>query len=124
MSYPFGETVTRLRGVPAASPYSQDAVEFDFTSAAELDIDGVAVAPAGNLASSASASRNPVEEDRHPVQDGFVLYFADPVELVPVQDRIRVRGGSYRIVGRPEDWTSPLSGWSPGTVVNVRRVVG
>lgn len=122
MPFPYGETVTRLRGTPVTSQYSADSLTLDFTAPAELDIAGVAVAPTAS-ATTATRSRNPLTEGRNAVTDEFNLYLPDGGDITAV-DHVRVRGGEYRVTGQPEDWRSPLTGWRPGLVVNVKRVVG
>lgn len=39
-------------------------------------------------------------------------------------DRWTVRGKVYDPVGDPAAWRSPLTGWAPGTVVQLRRSEG
>ena len=120
--YPFGETVTRLRGQRIADPYSADSSTLDFSAPAELPIDGVAVAPLASAA-TATETRNALDEARAAVMDGFTLYLPEGGDIISA-DRVRVRGGIYRVTGQPQDWRSPLTGWHPGVVINIERVVG
>jgi hypothetical protein len=120
--YPYGETVTRLRGQPVADPYSADSLTLDFSTPTELPIDGIAVAPVASAA-TATESRNALNESRAAIQDGFTLYLPEGGDITSA-DRVRVRGGIYRVTGQPQDWVSPLTGWHPGLVINVERVIG
>jgi hypothetical protein len=117
VTFPYGETITRLRPGTTSDPYSGGTVE-DWTTPAELDIEHVAVEPA---TVSSTQTRNAVTEARQAVSDGFVLYLPPDAPELAARDRVRVRGTVQRIVGTPADWRSPYTGWNPGRVVTTER---
>lgn len=43
---------------------------------------------------------------------------------VAVIDAIQVGGQIFEVDGAPNHWTSPLTGWSPGIEVRLKRVTG
>jgi hypothetical protein len=116
---PFGETVTRLRGVSVSDPYSGDTVT-DWTSPDELPVPGVAVEP---TTEAATQTRNAQTERRQQITTGYRLY-CPPAADIAAGDRVRVRGRNHRVVGEPDDWRSPFTGWAPGLVVTLERVEG
>jgi hypothetical protein len=110
----YGETVTVLTAGTVADPYS-DGTREDWTDPDERDVEGVAVEP--------RPSSEPVEDARNSVTSGYTLYFPAGDPIGP-QNRVRVRGHDYLVMGEPADWRSPFTGWQPGLVVQVERMVG
>lgn len=91
------ETVTRLRpGGTRVDRYAATA-EPDWTLPM-LEHDIVTLAPAEPRASS-----EPVQEARNSVTSGWVLYLPAGAD-VTAQDRFRVRGQVYAVVGEPAAW--------------------
>lgn len=43
---------------------------------------------------------------------------------VAAVDSVQFGGQSYEVDGAPIPWTSPLTGWSPGVEVKLRRATG
>jgi hypothetical protein len=119
MTWPHGETVTRLRAHPVPDPYSGDTV-LSWETPDELPIQGAAVAP---VQAAPTESRNAVGETRSAVSSGFTVYLPTGSD-VTARDRIRVRGKVYRVAGEPADWRSPWTGWAPGLVIICDRVEG
>lgn len=103
------ETVTRLRATTTTDPYSNEDVE-DWTTPTELDI--TTLAPA-----EPRPSQEPVQDARNAVTSGFTLYLPENAD-VTARDRMRVRGGEYRVMGDPALWLGA------GLVVQTERVEG
>lgn len=114
MTFAHGETITRLRGTPVADPYSAETV-LGWDAPSKLDIDGVGVEPI--------TARTAPAEARQAVTIGYVLYCPAGADITAA-DRVRVRGRDHRVTGEPAAWRSPMTGWAPGTVVNVEGVEG
>lgn len=106
-----GETVVRIRaGGNRTNPYSQEP-ELDW-SLPTLDKPMHTLAPA-----EPRPSEEPVESLRNAVVSGYTLYLAAD-EDVTAQDRMRVRGEVYEVLGDPAGW---LGG---GLVLQVGRTEG
>lgn len=113
--FAFGETVTRLRGVAVDDPYSDEDTAFDWDAADELDIPGCGVA--------AGTTTDPNLDARDMVVSDFTVYAPAGTEVFP-SDRVIVRGFICEVVGRPFEWRSPYTGWTPGVVVQANVVEG
>jgi hypothetical protein len=60
------------------------------------------------------------------VTTGLTMLVDDPevaAQITP-QHRVEVDGVVYRVQGSPAEWRSPLTGWVPGTQVELDRVAG
>jgi hypothetical protein len=110
-----GETVTRLRGVATDDPYSSEDTVLDWTTPAELDIPGCAVA--------SGPTADPNIDARDMVVSDFTVYAPAGTEVWPV-DRVVIRGFVCEVVGRPFDWRSPFTGREPGVVILANVVEG
>lgn len=113
--FAFGETVTRVRGVTVDDPYSGEDTAFDWDAATELDIPGCGVA--------AGPTTDPNFDARDMVVSDFTVYAPAGTEVFP-SDRVIVRGFACEVVGRPFEWRSPYTGWTPGVVVQANVVEG
>lgn len=111
MTFPYGETVTRQRGVAVTDPYSGEATGTSWTTPDELDIDGCGVADGGSL--------EPLENARNAVDSDFDVIMPSGSDVLAT-DRLVVRGLTCEVAGRPFDWSSPLTGWQPGMVVRAK----
>lgn len=67
-------------------------------------------------------SSEPTQDARNAVVSGFALYFDDWPAITP-QNRMRVRGDVYDVLGEPAEWRWP-SGDIAGSVVQVGRTSG
>lgn len=107
------ETVTRLRAPTTTDRYNN--AEPDWDNAAELDIDGCAVAP------------RDAEEDgsggRQAVIHGYNVYAPAGTVVLPT-DRLRVRGDDHEVHGEPGVWTDPWTDITQGVEIRTRRVTG
>lgn len=115
MSLPFGVTVIVHR-------YSRD-IKGNRTEVSSHTVAGVGIAPTGGSAGWGVASdENNVRGDT--VTTGEVLY--GPYDMdVNARDVVEFPDGRmFEVDGAPARWRSPLSGWAPGTVVNVKLVEG
>lgn len=112
--FPFGETVDVLTAGVVTDPYSgEDSPSWDAPT--EVQVDGVGVEP--------RPSGEPVQDARNAVTSGFTLYMPAGSD-VTAQNRVRVRGIVYGVLGEPAVWRSPFSGWAAGVVVQVERTEG
>ena len=115
MLFPYGETVTRQRGVLVEDPYSGSDSSLDWETPAELDIAGCGVA--------AGTTLDPNVDARDMVVSDFTVYAPAGADVEP-HDRVIVRGFVCEVVGRPFVWRSPFTGWAPGLVVQANVVEG
>lgn len=78
--------------------------------------DGVAFAPDG--------SAEPVNDNLTRVETSGVIY--DPAgRFASSRDEFTVRGERYYVVGEGSGvWTHPLTGWSPGSTINLKKITG
>ena len=116
MQYPYGETVVILDGAAT----SQDADGNDVSTwPTKATYTHVPVAPAdGN-----GTGGNEDTAGRDLVVIGLTAYLPDGADVAAV-DRATVRGETWEIVGLPQPWASPFTGWRPGIPVALRRVTG
>jgi hypothetical protein len=115
MNFPFGETIQRIRALPALDPYSDEVTGSIWVDAPEVDIIGVGVEP--------RPSAEPLEDARNSVTSGFTLYMPYDSDVTSA-DRVRVRGVVYEVEGEPSAWRSPFTGWAPGLVVQAFTKAG
>ena len=54
------------------------------------------------------------------VSDGLTIYLPTNTEVLD-GDKFVVRDKQYEIDGEAFDWRNGLNGWSPGTVINLKR---
>lgn len=118
MKYPHGETVTRLRGVASANPYSAAPTDVDWANPTSLVIEGVAFDPGG------SAEPISAESDMRVITQPTIYdpSYAD----VTAGDRVvrALTGKTYEVDGDPAQWRSPYTGWAPGQVIKLKIVEG
>jgi head-tail adaptor len=105
MRHPFGETVTRLRGVPVTDPYSGEETTLDWTTPTVLDIPRCAV--------DDSKTRETNDTNRNAVVTDFVIW-PDAQYDITATDRLVIRGLACEIVGRPSTPRNPFTGAEPG----------
>lgn len=115
MRHPHGETITRLRGVPSANPYSGETDALDWTTPDMLAISGCAV--------EQDPTNSPLEVGRDSVEVDFTLYTPFGADIMPL-DRLLVRGLECDVLGVRVDWHNPFSGDDPGSQVHARAVIG
>lgn len=108
----FGETVTRIRRQKVGEDRNNAPIWDDVESA----IPGAGPAP--------SSTDEPVVVDGRPSVADLSLYFYESFPDIVRDDRIRVRGQVYQVLGDPAEWVNPFTGWRAGTVVNLRRGEG
>lgn len=114
MTFPFGETVEILTAGTVTNPYSDEDTPTWATSTVTV-VTGVGVEP--------RPSGEPTQDARNAVTAGYTLYLP-PDTPITAANRVRVRGGTYDVIGDPADWRSPFTGWHPGVVVQVTRTEG
>lgn len=114
--FAFGETVTLLGPGSTEDAYGNTVEDWSTPlTVATVDHCGVEPRPGGET----------YQNDRNAVTDGFTIY--DPSNALAVAKathRLEVRGKVYPLLGQPAVWSSPLTGWAPGTVVQVGGVDG
>ncbi len=102
-----GETVTVVRAAPATDRYNN--VRADWSSASEVDVDGVVVAPRTvGVAGEPTAPGRPSA-----VEAGLTLWFPAGTPVLAT-DRLRVRGELWDVDGVPSSWDPPWPGGAPG----------
>jgi hypothetical protein len=104
------ETVTRLRATAVEDPYSTEETALDWSDPDETGI--TTLAPA-----EPRPSDEPVQNARNAVVDGWTLYLPEGAGVTS-QDRLRVRGLDYAVLGEPASWLGA------GVVVQCKRVEG
>lgn len=107
-----GETVQVLTAGTVHDPYSDEDVS-SWATSTSVDVYGVLCEP--------RPSSEPVQDARNSVTSGWTLYFPPRTEIGP-QNRVRVRGKVYEVIGEPADWR--LGSWEPGLVVQTQVVDG
>lgn len=115
MDFPYGETVTRQRGVPTLDPYSGEVTGIDWTTPDELAIEKCGFNP--------GQSSEPVQDARNAVITQPEVYAPTGSDVL-AGDRLVVRGKTYAVDGDPADWRSPFTGWAPGLVIPLKIVEG
>lgn len=113
--FSYGETVTRLRAPLVADPYSGAATKRDWSAATSLLIAGCAVSPGQSDETQAV--------NREPVTTTPTLYAPFDADVL-VGDRIVATSGTWDVDGHGARWSSPFTGWQPGSVFQLRRVDG
>jgi hypothetical protein len=115
MTYPFGETVQVLDGSVGAVNYDGDTR----TWPVKATYSNVPVAPAD----ANGTGGNEYTDGRDTVIIGLTAYLPDGATIAAT-DRLSVRGDLWEVVGQPQPWQSPYTGWRPGIPVALRRVTG
>lgn len=112
MTFPNGETVTRIRP-PVIDVGTGDPVP---GSGAEVDIAGVVVWPRGDSSE--------LNDGRTTVIIGLWMLAPAGTDIEPT-DKFRVRGDVYDVEGEAAEWgPSPLTGTSAGVQAALTRVRG
>jgi hypothetical protein len=116
VTYPFGETVTVLDGSPSTPDgYGNDTRLYPVKAV----YSNVPVAPAD----ANGTGGNEYLDGRDTVIIGLTVYLPDGASVSPT-DRMLVRGDTWEVVGSPQPWQSPFTGWRPGVPVALSRVTG
>lgn len=111
MTFPYGETVTRLRAQTTEDPYTTDPRPDWTKEPASLAIDACAFDPGGSSESFSEPGRQPITTK----PTVYAPFGSD----IKAGDRLVVRGVTYDIDGEPADWHSPFTGWEPGMAVSL-----
>lgn len=114
MSFPNGETVTRLRATAATDRYGNTT--YDWTTPSELDIPDVGVVP--RVGSEDLANRTATITGT-----GLYLPTDAVVDVLPT-DKFRVRGTVRDVDGEIAEWISPWDGNRKGYVIPLKDVEG
>ncbi|MGW9345592.1 hypothetical protein ACWGR3_28985 [Streptomyces albidoflavus] len=118
MQFPFGKTVYRLRAKSMTDPYSEEAVEADWSDPDVMPIPGAFIAQS-STSTIGSATRSQALEAKS--------LFCDPDFDVQKDDRIRDgEDGApiYTVDGIPAADTNPWTGWTPAREIPLARSVG
>jgi len=107
-----GETVTRIRKVPAGDDRYGNPT---FTTA-ESPIDGAFFDP--------GSSSEVVVVGGEPMVTKPTVYFPHAWPDLVEADDLRVRGVTYTVQGRPDDWRSPWGSSIGGLVVHLQLAEG
>jgi hypothetical protein len=118
--FPYGETVTVLTAATKVDRYSnQGEPSWDLTPT-EADIEGCGLEP---RVVGEGGSAEPLLDARNAVTSGWTVYMPAGT-AVNARNRIRVRGETYDVLGEPQVWKSPLTGWEPGIIIQAVRTGG
>jgi hypothetical protein len=115
-THPTGETVTVLDGTATGQDVSGNDTQ---TWAVKAVYDDVPVAPSD----ANGTGGNEFTDGRDTVIAGLTIYLPDGADVAAV-DRVIARGETWDVVGQPQDWLSPFTGWRPGRAVALQRVTG
>lgn len=116
MIVPFPETVTVVRII--AGPHGSR------TPGETHDVEGCAVYPRATKASTnvtRGGNESLVADDL--VEFGLAVLMP-PGSDVLATDQVIARGKTYEVDGQPQDWSSPLSNFSPGREVLLKQETG
>jgi len=115
--FPFGETIVQLIPGEKLDPYS-GKLQDDWSHPTEVKIAGCAAFPAAAGATETAAPGRP----QRAVETLTVLL--PPGVVIAPTDRVRRRGVEFNVLGFSNQFESPFTGWKPGGVVTIQRVVG
>lgn len=110
MNAPFGPTVTLV----SRTVTGVDTDGNDTYTTVETPVQAQAFDPGGSIE---------VLGDQDTVTTTPTLYLPPSVAVGSV-DAVIVNGVTYEVDGSPSTYTNPFTGWTPGTVVKLRAVVG
>lgn len=111
-----GQTWQRLRRKTVVDRYSREETLADWTDPDTEPIDGCGFAP-GTSEEFPEVDR----EQLHTVGTLYVTYQAD----ITAGDRMKAPDGEdWQVIGDRADWRNPLTGWTAGSVVRLKRVRG
>lgn len=113
--YSNGETVIRQRATPVEDPYSGEPIGLDWDNPNELDLEGCAIWP---------GSANEIYAIGRNSEDVELTVAAPSGSDVKRHDRIVVRGEVFEVDGTPWDYKSPLTGWTPGLIIELKITNG
>lgn len=113
MSFPHGETVTRLR--PGTRTDRNGNTQPDPKNPTSTAFEGCAVWP-GAMASQLLADRDLTTCD-------YVVAFPASSDI-KTTDQLTIRGATCDVEGIPFDYRSPFTGWAPGLIVQANLAKG
>lgn len=105
--FPFGVTVEVIK-------VTRDR-HGDATTTAVGSIEGCAFAPESSVEDT---------DNREQVISAGALYVPPTQVEVSAACRLRFDGAEWQVDGDPAWWRHPMTGWTPGGVIHVRRVTG
>lgn len=109
MTFPFGVTVTLItRAVTGQDNYGNDI--YGETTSTVVG----AFAPAGS---------SELVQGQDTVIDRPTVYLPSGTDVSAV-DAVQINGDRYQVVGTPNDWSSPFTGWAAGVEVRLEKVTG
>jgi hypothetical protein len=89
----------------------------DVTHVDEQVIEGAIIAP--RTSSEAGGDMRTAT-----VRTGLTVYLPDTSGLTSAHRLVRADGTVWRVSGQPAEWRNPLTGWSPGSQIEIDRVQG
>lgn len=113
--FPYGESVTVLRGTPVTDPYSGEETGTDWSTPTATVVTDCGVAPRLTPESPAN--------DRTLIIEGYTVFMPYGTDVLAT-DRVVVRGDTYDVDGDVGVWRNPFTGWEPGIEVNLKKVNG
>lgn len=117
MRFLYGEPAFVLRAKRVLDPYSGETEALDWTDVERIGpYEWCALAP--------RKTDEPAVSGERPVVIEATVYSPHPDMDLTAQDRIEIAGQVWDIDGEPLLWRNPLSGWTPGWQIDVKRRVG
>lgn len=110
MAFGHGETVT----LHSRTVSVRDVDGNDIYASVDSTIDDCGFDPGGSLE---------LVQGQELVTTTPTIYAPSGTVVNPL-DQITVRGQIYDVDGGSNDWRSPLTGWTPGVVIKLKRVTG
>ena len=96
----------------------------DTTEGANHDVEGCVIYPRmAKAATNVNRGGNEVVTAEDLITFGLSVLMP-PGSDVLATDRVTARGDEYEVDGNPTNWVSPLSGFSPGVEVLLKRITG
>lgn len=108
MRFPYGQTVTVVRG-GGVDQYGDPIAGVSF------DVELCAVAP--------RSSSDINDRSRSGVIVGKLVLFPAGTVILPA-DRFEIGGVAWELDGDAGDWVSPFTGWNPGVEAALKRAAG
>lgn len=107
-------TITRLRAQTVTDPYSGANTQQSWANPQRMALDGCAFAP--------SSTTETVDVNSDTVRTTITLFAPFNADIT-ANDRIEDADGTvWAVDGDPQRYQSPLTGWAPGAVFQLRKL--
>lgn len=117
MRFANGEAAYVLRARRVLNPYSGEEDSLDWTAVERIG-------PYEDCAFAPRITDEPAKPGEAPVLIEGTVFSPHPDMDVTALDRIEIAGHVWDIDGEPILWRNPISGWTPGWAIKVKRRSG